>query len=77
MAPRSRTPAEAIEHYRGRTARLLACVTREHVVSACHAADPPHQLELSDLAKLRAPHLLRLKPLRGDWERLIAEAADR
>jgi hypothetical protein len=61
MAPGSRTPAEAVEHYRGRTARLLACVTSEHVVvSAYHAANPPHQLELSDLAKLRAPHLLRL-----------------
>jgi len=36
-------------------------VTSEHVVvSAYHAADPPHQLELSDLAKLSAPHLLRL-----------------
>jgi hypothetical protein len=61
MAPGSRTPAEAVEHYRGRTARLLACLTNEHVVvSAYHTADPPHQLELSDLAKLRAPHPLRL-----------------
>jgi hypothetical protein len=63
MAPgsRSRTPAEAVEQYRGRTARLLACLTSEHVVvSAYHTADPPHQFELSDLAMLRAAHPLRL-----------------
>lgn len=120
MAPGSRTPAEAVEHYRGLTARLLGCLTSEYVVvSAYHTADPPHQLELLDLAKLRAAHPLRLsvgehvatdihvgerwfgkvhlptgvvglervvalaitelgaRPLRDDWERVIAEAADR
>lgn len=61
MAPGSRTLAEAVEHYRGLTARLLGCLTSEYVVvSAYHAADPPHQLALLDLAKLRAAHPLRL-----------------
>jgi hypothetical protein len=62
MPPRSRTPAEAIERYRGRTVRLLSCVTTEHVVvSAYHASDDaPHQLELADPAKLRSAHPLHL-----------------
>lgn len=50
----SRTPAEAVEHYRGRTVRLLSCVTSVHVVvRAYHASDAPHQLELADTAKMR------------------------
>jgi hypothetical protein len=61
MPHRSRTPAEAIEHYRGRTVRLLSCVTSEHVVvSAYHASGVPQQLELADPAKLRSGHSLRL-----------------
>jgi hypothetical protein len=57
MLHRSRTPAEAVEHCRGRTVRLLWCVTSEHVVvSAYHASDVPQQLELSDTAKLRGAH---------------------
>jgi hypothetical protein len=54
MPPPSRTPAEAVEHYRGRTVRLLSCVTSVHVVvRAYHASDAPHQLELADTAKMR------------------------
>jgi hypothetical protein len=61
MPHRSRTPAEAIEHYRGRTVRLLSSVTSEHVVvSAYHASDAPQRLELADPAKLRSGHPLRL-----------------
>lgn len=61
MPHRSRTLAEAIEHYRGRTVRLLSCVTSEHVVvSAYHASDAPQRLELADPAKLRSGHPLRL-----------------
>jgi hypothetical protein len=54
MPHASRTPAEAVEHYRGRTVRLLSCVTSVHaVVGAYHAASAPHQLELADTAKMR------------------------
>jgi hypothetical protein len=61
MPHRGRTPAEAIEHSRGRTVRLLSCVTSEHiVVSAYYASDVPQRLELSDTAKLRGAHPLRL-----------------
>lgn len=54
MARRSRTAAEAIEHYRASAARLLSCVTSVHVVvGAYHASDSPNQLELADAAKMR------------------------
>jgi hypothetical protein len=58
MPPTSRTPAEAVEHYRGRTVRLLSCVTSVHVVvRAYHLSDRPHQLELADTAKMRGGRL--------------------
>jgi hypothetical protein len=45
----SRTPAEAVEHYRGRTARLLASLTNAHAaVSGYHASGGPHRLLLAD-----------------------------
>src|ERR1700686_450817 len=54
MPHASKTPAEAVEHYRGRTVRLLSCVTSVHVVvRAYHLSDRPHQLELADTAKMR------------------------
>jgi hypothetical protein len=54
MPPASGTPAEAVEHYRGRTVRLLSCVTSVHVVvRAYHLSDVPHELELADTAKMR------------------------
>lgn len=54
MPPTTRTPAEAIEQYRGRTVRLLSCLTSVHVVvGAYHASGAPHQLELADTAKMR------------------------
>jgi hypothetical protein len=58
MAPPSRTPAEAVEHYRGRTARLLSCLTTVHVVvGAYHVSDVPLKLELADVAKIRGGSL--------------------
>lgn len=54
MPHTSKTPAEAVEHYRGRTVRLLSCVTSVHVVArAYHLSDKPHELELADTAKMR------------------------
>jgi hypothetical protein len=54
MPHTSKTPAEAVEHYRGRTVRLLSCLTSVHVVvRAYHLSDKPHQLELADTAKMR------------------------
>ena len=54
MPHASKTPAEAVEHYRGRTVRLLSCVTAVHVVvRAYHLSDTPHDLELADTAKMR------------------------
>src|ERR1700691_3251841 len=54
MPPTSKTPAEAVEHYRGRTVRLLSCVTSVHVVvRAYHLSDVPHDYELADTAKMR------------------------
>jgi hypothetical protein len=50
MPRTSKTPAEAVEHYRGRTVRLLSCVTSVHVVNL---SDTPHELELADTAKMR------------------------
>jgi hypothetical protein len=53
MPHTSKTPAEAVEHYRGRTVRLLSCVTSVHVVArAYHLSDKPHELELADTAKM-------------------------
>jgi hypothetical protein len=53
MPRTSKTPAEAVEHYRGRTVRLLSCVTSVHVVArAYHLSDTPHELELADTAKM-------------------------
>jgi hypothetical protein len=53
MPRTSKTPAEAVEHYRGRTVRLLSCVTSIHVVArAYHLSDEPHELELADTAKM-------------------------
>jgi hypothetical protein len=61
MQHRSRTPAEAVEHYRGQTVRLLSCVTTAHTtVGGYHASELPHRLSLSDgdPAPLRGePHL--------------------
>lgn len=58
MPDTSKTPAEAIEHYRGRTVRLLSCVTSVHVVvGAYHVSDTPQQLELADTAKMRGAPL--------------------
>lgn len=54
MPHASKTSAEAVEHYRGRTVRLLSCVTSVHVVvRAYHVSSEPHQLELADTAKMR------------------------
>lgn len=54
MPHASKTPAEAVEHYRGRTVRLLSCVTSVHVVvRAFRLSDAPHELELADTAKMR------------------------
>jgi hypothetical protein len=54
MPRTSKTPAEAVEHYRGKTVRLLSCVTSVHVVArAYHLSDKPHELELADTAKMR------------------------
>lgn len=57
MAPPSKAPAEAVEHYRGRTVRLLSCLTSAHTtVSGYHAGDHPHRLLLArgDAARLQA-----------------------
>jgi hypothetical protein len=49
MPRASRTPAEAVEHYRGQIVRLLSCVTSAHTtVSGYHASDLPHRLSLAD-----------------------------
>ena len=59
----SRTPAEAVEHYRSRTVRLLSCITNAHVVvSGYHAATVPHRLSLadSDPVRLRGEQQLTL-----------------
>ncbi len=53
MPRTSKTPAEAVEHYRGKTVRLLPCVTSVDVVSAYRLSDAPHELELADTAKMR------------------------
>lgn len=63
MAPPSDNPAEAVEHYRGRTVRLLSCLTSAHTtVSGYHAADHPHRLLLArgDAARLHAEPRLTL-----------------
>jgi hypothetical protein len=57
-------PAEAVEHYRGRTVRLLSCVTSAHItVSGYHASDLPHRLLLSDgdAVRLRAEPRLTIE----------------
>jgi hypothetical protein len=60
MPHASKTPAEAIEHYRGKTVRLLSCVTSVHVVvSAYHLSDTPHELELADTAEMHGGPLDR------------------
>jgi hypothetical protein len=67
MPHASSTPAEAVEHYRGRTVRLLSCVTSAHTtVSGYHASDVPHRLLLSDGDAMR----LRAEP------RLTIEVAE-
>jgi hypothetical protein len=49
MPHASRTPAEAVERYRGQIVRLLSCVTSAHTtVSGYHASDLPHRLSLAD-----------------------------
>jgi hypothetical protein len=59
MPHASSTPAEAVEQYRGRTVRLLSCVTSAHTtVSGYHASDLPHRLLLADGDVVR----LRTKP---------------
>jgi hypothetical protein len=61
MPRQSRTAAEAIERYRGRTVRLLSCVTTAHVVvSAYHASEIPHRLSLADPVRLRGEARLTL-----------------
>jgi hypothetical protein len=53
MPHTSKTPAEAVDHYRGRTVWLLSCVTSVHVVvRAYHLSDTPHELELADTATM-------------------------
>jgi hypothetical protein len=47
MPRTSKTPVETVEHYRGKTMRLLSCVTSVHVVSAYRLSDAPHELELA------------------------------
>jgi hypothetical protein len=50
----SRTPAEAIEHYRRQIVRLRSCVTSAHTtVSGYHASDLPHRLSLADGVSVR------------------------
>jgi hypothetical protein len=57
----SRTPAEAVERYRGRIVRLLSCVTSAHTtVSGYHASDLPHRLSLADGDPVRLRGELRL-----------------
>lgn len=87
MAPPSKTPAEAVEDYRGRTVRPLSCLTSAHAtVSGYQATDHPPRLLLArgDAARLHTESRLALaigelsvEPLRDDWERLINEAAAR
>jgi hypothetical protein len=61
MPHESRTPAEAVEHYRGRIVRLLSCVTSAHTtVSGYHASDLPHRLSLADGDPVRLRDELRL-----------------
>jgi hypothetical protein len=61
MPHESRTPAEAVERYRGRTVRLLSCVTSAHTtVSGYHASDLPHRLSLADGDPVRLRGELRL-----------------
>lgn len=63
MAPPSKAPAEAVEHYRGRVVRLLSCLTSAHTtVSGYHAGDHPHRLLLArgDAARLHAELRLTL-----------------
>jgi hypothetical protein len=75
MPHASKTPAEAVERYRGRTVRLLSCVTNVHaVVRAYHLSDKPHQLELADTAKMRGGPLsidvaeeYELRQAAGGW----------
>jgi hypothetical protein len=51
---RSRTPAEAVEHYRSQTARLLSCITNAHVVvSGYHVGAAQHRLALADSDPVR------------------------
>ncbi|HEV7937334.1 MAG TPA: hypothetical protein VGP18_04845 [Solirubrobacteraceae bacterium] len=59
MPRTSKTPVETVEHYRGKTMRLLSCVTSVHVVSAYRLSDAPHELELADTAKMRGGPLDR------------------
>jgi hypothetical protein len=60
VPPTSKTPVEAVEHYRGRTVRLLPCVTSVHVVTrAYHLSDKPHELEPTDTAKMHGGPLDR------------------
>jgi hypothetical protein len=50
----SRTPAEAVEHYRRQIVRLRSCVTSAHTtVSGYHASDLPHRLSLADGVPVR------------------------
>ena len=60
MPRTSKTPVETVEHYRGKTMRLLSCVTSVHVVvSAYHLSDTPHELELADTAEMHGGPLDR------------------
>jgi hypothetical protein len=61
MPHASRTPAEAVERYRGQIVRLLSCVTSAHTtVSGYHASDLPHRLSLADGDPVRLRGELRL-----------------
>lgn len=63
MASPSKAPAEAVEYYRGRTVRLLSCLTSAHAtVSGYQAADHPHRLLLArgDAARLHTDSRLTL-----------------
>jgi hypothetical protein len=89
MPHRSRTPAEAIEHYRGRTVRHPrgeSPITwpHMHVGADVRVGDrwlgkvhlPTSAVGLERVVAMAIDEL-GAKPLRDDWERLIGEAAVR
>jgi hypothetical protein len=60
----SKTPAEAVERYRGRAVQLLSCVTSAHTtVSGYHVSDLPQRLSVAggDPVRLRGESRLTLE----------------